>query len=121
MRLHLEIRLSCAVALLSVWLAACGNDMTTAKPCAALCEEEHADGLADYNNLKAKCACTGCTEECEQSVCYDKQPPSDECLPCVQQSLQGDACKVHSAHFKSGCLDTEACGALVACITSCGQ
>lgn len=107
------------VALLSMGLAACDTTAPVGHACAAACEEEHADGMDLYSNLKGTCVCRSCSEACTQSVCYDKQTPSDTCLPCVQESLRGDSCNVHAGHF-GACLSDEACGALVACITACG-
>jgi hypothetical protein len=121
MRLHFEIALSFIVALLSMGLAACGPTVTVGHECAAACEEQHSDGLDLYNNLKGSCACWGCSEACTQSVCRDKQTPSNACLPCVQESLRGDACNEHAGLFEAGCLGTKACADLVACIVECGQ
>jgi len=89
--------------------------------CAAACEEQHPDGMYWYNNLKGTCACSGCSDACTQSVCNDKQTPSDACLPCVQESLGGDSCQRHAGLFRSGCLGKKECAALVACITACGR
>lgn len=107
------------VALLSMGLAACDTTPAVGHARAAACEEEHTDGMHLYSNLKGTCVCRSCSEACAQSVCYDKQTPSDTCLPCVQESLRGDSCNVHAGHF-GACLSDEAYGALVACITACG-
>lgn len=121
MLLQLDIRLSGTVALLSLWLAACSSTVEPARrgtECAAACEAKHPDGLHLYNVVISECVCTGCSEDCSQSVCVDKRTPSDACLPCVQASLDGPACREHGGLFGS-CLDTKDCADFVTCITTC--
>jgi len=128
MHLRSKIRLSCSVALLSVWLAsvclsACANTVLVGKACAAACEEENSEGLYYFNLVSGRCVCNGCSAACSKSVCGDHQTPSDACLPCVQESLEGDACNGngYGAYFKTACLSTDACVALVECLVACPE
>jgi hypothetical protein len=122
MRVLFQIYLCCN-ALFLAWFAACATPSPSLAPtrsaCAAACEVRHRDGLRLYNNLKGTCACQGCSETCARSVCIDKQTPSDECLPCIQESLRGAACSEHSGLFVVGCLGDKDCAALVGCIEAC--
>lgn len=125
MRLYSKIRLSGSVAFFSMWLAAvslsaCANTVLVGEVCAAACEDDHPEGLERYNNVNL-CACDGCSDACHQSVCFDHQTPDDACLPCVQESLRGDACMENSGLFQSGCLTEHDCAALVKCILACPQ
>lgn len=120
-------RTTCAVTLLfSVWLVGCdgtveqscrGDIGANCNACAAACEQQHPDGLRMYNIVMVTCVCESCDEACSQSVCGDKETPSDMCLPCVQESLGGDAC-AFAGHFGS-CRSHADCAALVACLTAC--
>jgi hypothetical protein len=119
-----ELRLSGAVALLSVWLSsvwfvACGPKVVVGAECAAACEENNAAGLMYFNAVANECVCSGCSPACSQSVCLKKETLSDACLPCVQESLRGDACNLHAGLFGTGCLGHNECIALVDCLTAC--
>jgi len=117
-------RLSAATLLVS-WVTGC--DPTVEQPpepkrgaeCVAACELTHPKGLEKYQVVVSVCACKRCSEECKAAVCYDKQTPSDACLPCVQESLGGPDCTEHAGLFGSGCLDYEECADFVGCVTGC--
>jgi hypothetical protein len=126
-RHHFEIRVSGAVALLSVWLTAvalpaCENVESTSsgKACAVACGEQNPDGRAKFNSLNGLCACDSCsTADCRQSVCREGQPPSDACLPCVQESLRSD-CRYHSGMFEAACGGSGSdCRTFVLCLDAC--
>ncbi len=119
-----HLRLFSAVSFLLSWLAACDSTVEQPKPkrgteCAAACEVQHPEGVRLYRYVVSECACNRCTDDCRQSVCFDKQTPSDDCLPCVQESLEGTDCREHAGLFVSGCLDHEDCADFVGCITAC--
>lgn len=124
MHLYAKLRRSCSVALLSVWMAAislsaCESTVLVGEACAAACEDDHTEGLETYRGVINGCVCDGCSDACTQSVCHEKQTPTDACLPCVQESLSGDACNVHAGLFAAACLTTKDCGALVECLVAC--
>ena len=109
-----------AAILLCVWcasmsLGACGS--TVEQPCAASCDDENARGRELFDVVSSECACEGCSDACKDSVCIRKQTPSDACLPCVQEALRGDGCKV--GLFNAGCFGHEECVAFVDCLEAC--
>lgn len=118
-----RLRLSCSVALLSVWLAsvwltACGNTVLVGGACAEACGEEHPEGVQDFKVVSGQCVCNDCSAACSKSVCGDAQMPSDVCLPCVQEGLQSDMC--HDAGlWNTGCPGNGDCGKLVKCLLAC--
>ena len=125
-RHHFEIRVSGAVALLSVWLTAvaltaCENVETASrgKACAVACGEQNPDGRTQFNYLNGLCACKSCSAaDCRQSVCGEGQPPSDACLPCVQESLRSN-CRYDSGFFEAACGSGSACRTFVLCLDAC--
>jgi len=125
MYFRLETRLRSAVPVLSfVCLAACNS--TVEQPsqplrgtqCVALCELQHPGGLQLYESVVSTCVCKRCSEDCRSSVCFDKQTPSDECLPCVQDALGGADCDEHGGLF-GACFQDKPCADFVACVTAC--
>lgn len=121
-----RLRLSCSVALLSVWLAsvwltACANTVLVGEACAVTCEEEHPEGVEDFRAVSVQCVCDSCSSACKQSVCYDDQTPSDACLPCVQEALRGDSCNEYGGLFLTGCRGHDDCVALINCLVACPQ
>ena len=110
--------ISCVVALLSMWLlVACDDNAPEDKSCAASCREKYPEGLRLLNGVIGICACGSCSDACGQSVCRDKESPSDECLPCVQQGLS-TSCS-NDGLFLSACPGDNECSDLIECIMAC--
>ena len=124
MSLSTRLHVLWAPPLLLVWFAAC--DSTVEQPgkpprgtaCVAACELQHPAGLYHYELVISECVCTSCSEDCRSEVCGNKQTPSDGCLPCVQDSLEGEACNEHGGLFQT-CLGDKECAEFVACVTAC--
>ncbi len=87
--------------------------------CVRACEAREPEGLKKYEVVISACVCTSCSEDCAQAVCSDKEPPSDTCLPCVQDSLDGPNCDEHGGLFRTGCLGYPECRAFVDCVVDC--
>ncbi len=123
MRISRETRTVCAIVLFPMWLIACKTivqdgegDNAVSNSCAAGCEQQHPLGLKSYQNVMAICVCETCDNNCTKSVCGRKEPPSDACLPCVQDSL-GDTCNQFGLF--GSCLEEVDCSALVDCLLAC--
>ncbi len=88
--------------------------------CVASCEVRYPEGLELYETvITGGCICEhSCSDECRVSVCTDKDTPSDECLPCVQEALTGAFCDVGQGLF-GACTEDESCSAFIGCVTDC--